>query len=75
MQGCIRAIETRNVADEGWSVMREEESRWLKFLCALAETEQDVEKFLALHREINRVLDDKEERLRRAKNSNLRNKN
>ncbi len=38
--------------------------RWRK-LCEQAQTEQDPEKFMALIEEINRVLEEKEARLKR----------
>jgi len=44
--------------------MRENTERW-KQLCEQAITEQDPEKLVLLVREITRLLDEKEQRLRR----------
>jgi hypothetical protein len=46
----------------------EDNERW-KELCALASTEQDPDKLLALVEEINRLLDEREQRLRRNQSS------
>jgi hypothetical protein len=43
----------------------ETKERW-KQLCEQAEVEQDSEKLMDLIKEINRMLDDKDERLKRA---------
>ena len=47
----------------------EDNERW-KELCSLASTEQDPDKLLALVEEINRLLDEREQRLRRNQSSN-----
>ena len=47
----------------------EDNERW-KELCALASKEQDPDKLLALVEELNRLLDEREQRLRRNQSSN-----
>jgi len=48
----------------------ENRERWLE-LCLQAANEQDQTKFMALIQEINRLLDEKEERLRGQKKDGL----
>ena len=45
---------------------QEQKERWME-LCEMAVKEQDPDKLLALTQEINRLLEDKEGRLKRAR--------
>jgi hypothetical protein len=54
-----------NLAKAGGPLVEDIE-RWKKELCALASIEQDPDKLLVLVQEINRLLEEKEARLRGA---------
>jgi hypothetical protein len=54
-----------NLANAGGPLVEDIE-RWKKELCALASIEQDPDKLLVLVQEINRLLEEKEARLRGA---------